>query len=59
MLLTAFISKKYFNKSGTWLYQRVYGHTVNRKQAKLNDQQLKKLNLAIQDVSRHIGSSSV
>lgn len=52
----AYIARTYFGKSTAWLQQRIYGYKVREKVYKLNDQDLKTFNDALQDISKRIGS---
>ena len=52
----SYIAKNYFHKSNEWLYQRVRGYNINGKPAKFSKEELNTLNLAMQDISKKIGS---
>ena len=54
-----YIAKTYFNKSDTWLYQRINGNIVNGKPARFSDQEIEKLKFALNDISKKLGSLSV
>lgn len=54
----SYLSKKYFNKSRSWLHQRLNGNVVNGKPAKLTEKEKETLNFALQDISNKIGSVS-
>jgi hypothetical protein len=56
IISTSYLAKNYFNKSRQWLYQRINGNIVNGKPAKFNENEIKILNSALQDVSKKIGS---
>ncbi|MBO9619399.1 MAG: DUF5053 domain-containing protein [Niabella sp.] len=55
----SYIAKTYFNKTKSWLSQRVNGHTVNGKAALFTADEMKTLNFALKDVGKKIGSTSV
>ena len=59
MISTSYIAKEYFNKSRHWLYQRISGNLVNGKPAKFSQEELVRLNFALKDISKKIGSVSV
>ena len=52
----SYIAKNYFNKSKSWLYQRLNGNSVNGKQATFSTEEIKIFNSALQDISNKIGS---
>ncbi|MGC4130534.1 MAG: DUF5053 domain-containing protein [Bergeyella sp.] len=52
----SYIAKKYFNKTRSWLHQRINGNFVNGKSAKFTDEELKTLNYAFKDISEKLGS---
>jgi len=52
----AYISKKYFNKSKSWMSQRINELYVNGKPAKFTSEEVEKLNFAIQDISTKLGT---
>ncbi|MDR1883722.1 MAG: DUF5053 domain-containing protein [Prevotella sp.] len=54
-----YIAKTYFNKSDTWLYQRINGNVVNGKPASFTCQEIEKLKFALDDISKKIGSLSI
>ncbi|MDR2205708.1 MAG: DUF5053 domain-containing protein [Flavobacteriaceae bacterium] len=56
IISVSYFAKNYFNKSRHWLYQRINGNIVNGKPAKFNENEIKILNSALQDVSKKIGS---
>ena len=51
-----YIAKTYFNRSRSWLLQRIYGNTVNGVQAKFTDEELKILEKALRDLSSKISA---
>lgn len=59
MINMSYIAKTYFGKSRQWLNHRVNGAVVNGKPAKFTADQVEKLNTALQDISKKIGSVSV
>jgi hypothetical protein len=54
-----YIAKKYFNKTDSWLYQRINGNIVNGKTATFTHQELETLKFALDDLSQRLGSVSV
>jgi len=52
----SYIAKKYFNKSRSWLSQRVNELDVNGKPAKFLPEEINTLNYAIQDISIRLGT---
>lgn len=48
----SYIAKTYFNKTKSWLSQRVNGHTVNGKAALFTSEEMKTLNFALKDVGK-------
>lgn len=46
------VSRRYFNRSATWMLQRLHGYTVNGKQAKFKPTEYKKLVAALRDMSK-------
>ena len=55
----SYISEKYFGKSRTWLYQKINGNIKNGKPVKFTGEEIKTFNLALQDISRKIGSVAI
>jgi len=53
-----YIAKTYFNKTDTWLYQRVNGNTVNGKPASFSPAELETMKFALNDLSHKLGSLS-
>lgn len=51
------ISKEYFGKDKTWLYQRIKGSTVNGKKAAFTEEEKRIFIQALQDVSVRISDS--
>jgi hypothetical protein len=54
-----YIAKKYFDKSDSWLYQRINGNIVNGKPATLTPVELETLKFALGDLSQKLGSLSI
>lgn len=52
----SYIAKKYFGKSRQWLNNRINGCIVNGKPCKLSEEEKEKLNYALSDVSKLLGS---
>ena len=52
----SYIAKNYFNKSKSWLSQRVNELDVNGKPAKFTQEEISTLNFAFDDISKKIGS---
>ena len=55
----SYIAKEYFNKTRTWLYQKINGNVVNGKEARFTESEIKTFNFAIQDISRKLGSTVI
>ncbi|NDW09831.1 DUF5053 domain-containing protein [Dysgonomonas sp. 520] len=55
----SYIAKHYFNKSKSWLSQRVNGYDVNRKKAKFTNEELNTFELALHDISKKLGSITI
>ena len=55
----SYIARNYFGKSAAWLQQRLYGYKVRGKVYTLNEKDIKTLNLALQDISKKIGSLTI
>jgi hypothetical protein len=56
MISMAYISKNYFNKSKSWMSQRINELDVNGKPAKFTSDEVERLNFAIQDISAKLGT---
>ena len=52
----SYIAKKYFGKSRQWLNNRINGCIVNGKPCKFSEEEKEKLNYALSDVSKLLGS---
>ena len=59
ILPLSYISKRYFNKTRQWLYQRINGNSVNGKSAKFTEPEIETFNYALQDISKRIGSVAI
>jgi hypothetical protein len=59
ILPLSYISKKYFNKTRQWLYQRINGSIVNNKKARFTESEIETFNFALQDISKQIGSTVI
>jgi hypothetical protein len=55
----SYIARRYFNKTQSWLYQRINGCYVNGKPARFTQEEISTLNYALQDISREIGSTVI
>lgn len=55
----SYLAKRYFNKSRSWLYQRMNGNIVNGKPARFTEEELETLNKALKDISEKLGSLSI
>jgi len=51
-----YIAKNYFNKSKSWMSQRINELDVNGKPAKFTSEEVDRLNFAIQDISSKLGT---
>jgi hypothetical protein len=52
----SYIAKTYFNKTKSWLSQRINELNVNGKPAKFTPEEIETLNAAFQDISKKTGS---
>ncbi len=52
----SYIAKTYFNKSRSWLNQRINGNIVNGVQAKFSPEELHTLDLALKDLSEKLSA---
>jgi len=59
MLNLSYIATHYFQKTKSWLSQRINSHIVNGKPAKFTEDEMKTFNLALKDMGKKIGSISV
>ena len=50
----SYLAKRYFNKSRSWLYQRMNGNIVNGKPARFTPDELATLNTALKDISEKL-----
>ena len=55
----SYIAKNYFNKTKSWLYQRINENMVNGKPVKFNTSEKTIFNNALQDISKRIGSINI
>jgi len=55
----SYIATRYFSKTRNWLYQKINGCSVNGKPAKFTPEEITTLNLALQDISKDIGSTVI
>jgi hypothetical protein len=55
----SYIAKNYFNKSRTWIYQRINNHEVNGRPVYFTQQEVNTLNFALEDISHKIGSLKI
>lgn len=59
MVSMAYIAKTYFNKSRSWLAQKLNGNIVNGKPSQFTDDEIKTLRFALNDMSSKLNSMSV
>ena len=52
----AYIAKNYFNKTRSWLYQRINGLKVNGKPARFTPEEIETLNYALKDIGEKLSS---
>lgn len=55
----SYIAKKYFNRTRTWLYQKINQNVIHGKPCKFTDEELKTLQFALDDIKNKIGSIKV
>lgn len=55
----SYIAKKYFNKSRSWLCQRLNGIRVGKKEAQFTEAERKILISALQDISKDIQNTAL
>ncbi len=55
----SYIAKTYFNKTKSWMSQRINELNVNGKPAQFSQEEIKILNEAIKDISYKIGSYQI
>jgi len=53
------IASDYFGKSKEWLYQRIYGYSVNGKPAIFTDEERQKFSFALENISRMAHETSL
>ena len=54
-----YIAKEYFNKTDTWLYQKMNGNIVNGKPSKFTENEIVTMRFALDDLSNKLKSLSV
>lgn len=54
----SYISKEYFGKTRTWLYQKLNGNMVNGKPARLTGEERRKLKFALEDIAKKLQDTS-
>lgn len=59
MASMSYIAKKYFNKSRSWLCQRLNGNMIHGKPAHLTEEERKTLAYALEDMSRQFKEKSL
>ena len=59
ILPLSYIASHYFNKTKSWLYQRINENVVNGKPVKFNPSEKVTFNHALQDISKRIGSINI
>ncbi len=50
----SYIAKHYFNRTRNWLYQRINGNIVKGKPARFTEEEIQKLQFAINDIGRKL-----
>jgi len=55
----AYLSKRYFNRSRHWLYQKINGNVKNGRRAHFTQTERNTLNFALRDISNKIGSVNI
>ena len=55
----SYIAETYFNKTKSWLSQRINNSIVNGKQAEFKPEEIDILNFAFQDIAKKIGAFNV
>lgn len=59
MASMSYIAKKYFNKSRSWLYQRLNGNIVHGEPAKFTEEERKRLAFALEDMANKLKEKSL
>ena len=59
MISFKFIAETYFKKSKSWFSQRLNGNMVHGRKCGFNEEELRTLRFALQDISKKIGSLSI
>lgn len=55
----SYIAKNYFNKTKSWLSQRINGNDVNGRPARFTPEEIDTLNKAFSDLSQKLGAFRV
>ena len=55
----SYIAKTYFNKTKSWISQRINGNEVNGKPAQFTPEEINTLNTAFADLSKKLGAFNV
>lgn len=55
----SYIAETYFGQKKAWIYQRINGNKVNGKVVSFTEDQKKKLNAALKDISKKIAAVKV
>lgn len=55
----SYIAKTYFNKTKSWISQRINGNEVNGKPAQFTSEEIDTLNAAFADLSKKLGAFNV
>ncbi|WP_071146179.1 DUF5053 domain-containing protein [Bacteroides ihuae] len=55
----SYLARTYFGKTRAWLYQRINGNMVHGKKCSFTEEEIEKLNYAIKDISKKLGSLSL
>ena len=58
VISVSYLSKNYFKKTPQWFYQRLNGNTVNGKEARFTNNELKILSEALNEIGEKLSSSS-
>lgn len=59
MISFKYIAETYFKKSKSWFSQRLNGNMVHGRKCGFNDDEMRTLRYALQDISKKIGSLSI
>ena len=55
----SYIANRYFNKTRSWLHQKINGNIKNGKLCSFSSDELDTLNYALKDISQKIGSIAI